>query len=559
MIKTWKILSDNHKDLLTTLLVNRGLKTKKEQEEFLHPVLPFEFTAKDVGIKEKELKTALKRIGKAIKNQEQIVVYGDYDCDGICATAIMWITLHNLGAKVLPFIPDRVEEGYGLSVSGLNNLKQKIPETKLIITVDHGIVAAEQTDYAQKKLGWDVIISDHHTLGRKIPKALAIVHTTKLAGSGVAWFLAQQIISYVNDSGQASMTSISCLDLAALGTIADLVPLQGPNRSIAKFGLEQIHQTKRIGLLALIRAAGLIKENIETYEIGYILAPRLNALGRIDNALDALRLLCTNDAVKANRLAQRLNEVNGQRQTLTEETTLHAKQITENSKQKTKLLFISHETYNQGVIGLVAGRLVEEFYLPAIVVAKGEEISKGSARSITGFNIVEAIRNFSDLLVGVGGHPMAAGFTVETKKLELLEKNLKDFAQKQIAESQLSRELKIDCELKLSELDEKIYQQIEKLRPFGMANPEPVFMCEVEAVETRLVGNTQKHLKLRVCSSKQTTDNRKQNIYDAIAFNFSILYSQIKAGDKIKLAYNLARDTWNGKDKLQLRVRDIKI
>lgn len=566
----WKILNKekpkSQKELLQILLNNRGFTTKKEVTEFLNPIKPDKLTKKDVGISALEIHKAIKIIFTAIKNNELIVVYGDYDCDGICATAILWETLYALGAKAMPYIPDRVEDGYGLSVSGLDKLKKALPEAKLIITVDHGIVAVKQTQYANK-LGLGVIITDHHTVGKKLPKALAIVHTTKLSGSGVSWFLSNQLVyNHQVSANSQKLTANSQLDLAALGTIADMVPLTFANRCIAKHGLAAINNTKRIGLLALINEAGIIKDKIGTYEIGFILAPRLNALGRIDNAMDALRLLCTKDKEKATKLANRLNLINLERQKLTEETTLHAKINSQLTTHNKKLIFISNEAYNQGVIGLAAGRLVEEFYRPTIVVSKGRVFSKASARSISGFNIVEAIRSCAELLVDVGGHPMAAGFTVETEKLVLLEEKLQHFATQNIKDEDLIKTLKVDCELPLDLLSVKIQEEIASFKPFGMQNPEPVFFCEAEIVETRLVGNSGKHLKLKIkpISKNQSSMTNNQSPisndqFNAIAFNFLNYSKMLKNGDKISLAYTIEMNEWNGERNLQLKVKDILI
>ncbi len=361
------------------------------------------------------------------------------------------------------------------------------------------------------------------------------------------------------DNGKWKIENNS-LDLAALGTIADMVPLVGANRSIAKYGLNEIQKTNRAGLLALIKEAGLIKEKIGTYEVSFVLAPRLNALGRIDNALDSLRLLCTKDEKKAKQLAMRLNEVNGERQRLTKETILHAKRrLTNNSKQITSLIFISDETYNQGVIGLVAGKLVESYYRPAIVVSQGRVFSKASARSVSGFNIVEAIRTQADLLVDVGGHPMAAGFTIETEKLEIFEQRLTEFAEKNITEDILKKQLAIDCKLDLKQMTFELFDNLEKLKPFGMKNPEPVFCSEVEVVETKIVGSNGKHLKLKVISIHYPLSTIHHPGYDAIAFNFADLVENIKPGDKIQIAYTIAKDEWNGNNRLQLKIRDIKL
>ena len=355
-----------------------------------------------------------------------MVVYADYDADGITAGAIMWETLWRLGARVMPYIPHRVDEGYGLSEKGIDAVRVEY-DPSLIITVDHGITAHAQVEYA-KKLGIEVIITDHHVKPEKLPRS-TIVHTTLLSGSGVSWFVATQMMQSQGKKGDGDQLS-ELTALAAIGTIADLLPLTGVNRSIVKFGLEMLRKTKRTGLNALIAEAGIEKKSIDTFSVSHMLAPRLNAMGRLEHAIDALRLLCTKDEMKAKLLAQKLGLTNKERQQLTIDTVTHAKDLV--PKTLKKLLFIAHETYNPGVIGLVAGRLVEEYWRPAIVLSVGAEFAKASARSIPGFNIVEAIRTCSDLLVDVGGHPMAAGFTVETKNLDKLKKRLEVLAEKEL-------------------------------------------------------------------------------------------------------------------------------
>ncbi|MEK7065564.1 MAG: single-stranded-DNA-specific exonuclease RecJ, partial [Patescibacteria group bacterium] len=408
----------------------------------------------------------------AIEKKESVVVYADYDADGITAGAIMWETLHKLGADVMPYIPHRVEEGYGLSIKGIDTVREKYNAT-LIVTVDHGITAWEKVKYAQS-LGIDVIVTDHHVKPSKLPDCL-IVHTTGISGAGVSWFVAKEL------------TPQPDLALAAIGTIADMMPLVGPNRSIAKYGLEAINKTSRVGLNALLADAGLTKGSLGTYEVSHMIAPRLNAMGRIEHALDALRLLCTGRKDKAAVLAQTLGLKNRERQQLTAETTVHALSLV--PKTTKKLIFIVHESYNQGVIGLVAGKLVEEYYLPAIVVSKGEVYSKASARSIAGFNIVEAIRSASDILVDVGGHPMAAGFTVETKNLAALQDRLEKLAAKELSEDKLTRVLRIDAEIPLEMVTEELWQKLRAFEPFGFGNPEPTFATKrVKVAEARLVG-----------------------------------------------------------------------
>lgn len=563
-MKKWKVLQESRggargaEEIVQILLKNRGFSTKKEIEEFLHPPDPYTLNPHDVGIETKQVSRAIARIKKAMKDKESVVVYADYDADGITAGAVMWETLYCLGARVMPYIPHRVEEGYGLSIKGIDAVREQF-DPSLIITVDHGITAKEKVEYAQK-LGIDVIVTDHHVKPRTLPKC-TIVHTTQLSGAGVSWFLAKELVG--SDLQKRSDPSVAeFVALAAIGTIADMVPLVGPNRSIAKYGLEGLNKTERVGLEALIRDAGLTKGALKTYDVSHTIAPRLNAMGRIEHALDALRLLCTKKEEKAHLLAQKLGLTNRERQKLTEETVLHARDLYRGQALQDqgqtpfgkKLIFVAHESYNQGVIGLVAGKLVEEFYRPTIVVAIGDGYSKASARSITGFNIVEAIRSCSDILVDVGGHPMAAGFTVETKHLGSLKKRLEDIAEKELDDNKLMKVLKIDAEIALNVISEDLWKKIQAFAPFGFGNPEPVFATRgVTTEDARLVGKDGKHLKLRI------TSHVSRVALDAIAFNLGSLYSQLKPDHPVDIAYTIDLDTWNGNKRLQLKIKDIHL
>ena len=577
----------NKEGTVKIILENRDIKTKKEIEEFLNPKLS-DVNIKSVGINRVALKKAITRIKKAIKNKEQIVVFGDYDVDGICGTAILWETLNAIGAKVMPYIPHRIDEGYGLSQKGIRNLKLKIENCKLIITVDNGIVANKAVDFANKE-GIDVIITDHHVPSKKLPNAFAIVHTTKLCGTGVAWILSETLIargpvrSFPPASAPTKDTQVravgspfssatprnfSHLELVALATVADLVPLKGANRTLLKFGLEALRRTKRIGLLELLKEAGLEKQSIGVYEIGHMIAPRLNAMGRLEYAMDSLRLLCTNNRERAEDLARLLGSTNRERQELTLQTVLHAKDYVESEKRKAKseklksLLFVSHQTYEQGVIGLVAGKLVEEFYRPSIVVSIGEKYSKASARSIGGFNIIEFIREHSSYLVDAGGHPMAAGFTVETTKLTELQKKLEDRAEFVLNKDLLIRSIKIDCELPLSAINFSLYESLQKLAPFGMGNPEPTFLSKNVSVEdVRWVGQEGKHLKLVVSSQKSDVK------LNGIAFGMGETV-KIHIGDRVDIVYTIDENEWlarrslgeggNGEKRLQLKIKALK-
>ncbi|MBU2460497.1 single-stranded-DNA-specific exonuclease RecJ [Patescibacteria group bacterium] len=561
MEKKWKILSEKKEDILQALLSNRGLTTKKDIENFLHPENPLEFIAKDVGIDSQVLKKAIARIRKAIKDKESIVVYADYDADGITAGAVLWETLYGIGARVMPYIPHREEEGYGLSVKGIDAVRQRYDPT-LIITVDHGITAGEKVAYAQS-LGMDVIITDHHVKPKKLPKCI-IVHTTEFSGAGVAWFVARELLRSTPLRSTPGVEAGELLALVAIGTIADMVPIIGVNRSIAKYGLEALNKTKRVGLEALMEDAGLEKGTLGTYSISHVLAPRINAMGRIEHALDSLRLLCTRRRDKAKILAQKLGFTNKERQEMTEEMTRNAFKCLafqgKGQALRKKLIFIADESYNQGVIGLVAGKLVEEFYRPSIVVAKSGIYSKASARSIRGFNIIEAIRSCSDLLVDAGGHPMAAGFTVETKLLKKLQKRLEIIVDRKLNTELLTRVLPIDAEIPFAVLSEKLWQGIQELQPFGFGNPEPVFATRNVLVrDARLVGKDGKHLKLRLSSNNVTIQQYNNLPVDAIAFNFGHLYGQLRREDLVDIAYSVDMNHWNGNSSLQLKIKDIRL
>lgn len=568
-MKRWQILARiknkesviRNEEIISVLLSNRGLTNKKEIEDFFNPLNPSILDPKSLGINPEEIAKAVERIEKAIKSREKVVVYGDYDADGICGSAILWETLNDLGADVLPYIPHRVEEGYGLSQKGINNILSSKPylpaeslakedaihsTPSLIITVDHGITAREGVDYA-KSNGLDVIITDHHQKPKVLPKSYATVWTDKVSGAGVAWILAKEL---TKSTRNLQPITHNHLDLVAIATIADLLPLKGYNRSLVKFGLWELNKTERPGLLALADDAGLPMGEIGVYESSFILTPRLNAAGRIDHALDSLRLLCTRKKEKAKFLAQKLSQINQERQKLTEETLLHARTLVEDSS---KLIFISYPSYNEGVIGLVAGKLTEEFWRPTIVVSEGKIHSKGSARSVNGFNIIETIRRFEKILVDCGGHPMAAGFTVKTAHLAELKERLLELAQKEIDQSQLEKILKIDCELELSDINWPFYEKLAKFSPFGNGNPEPVFLTQKAKIKNiRTVGADGKHLKLAISHEPSAIS------YNAIGFGFGEWGERLKIGDQIDLVYTLLTDAWNGEEKLQLKIKDLK-
>lgn len=538
MAKTiWKIkeknLNKKNKKWLTNILAkNRGLTSPQKLQEFLNPQLSQILVVKLSGIEK-----GVKRVIDAVKNKEKIIVYSDYDADGISATAILWETLYDLGANVMPYVPHRIKEGYGLSKVAISNLAKE--GINLIITVDHGVTAVKQVEHAQK-LGIDVVITDHHTLPPKLPESCALVHTLSLCGAGVSWRFAWEIIKRLNPAYKEKL--LEKLELAALATIADLVPLLSGSRAIVKIGLEKLASTKRPGIKALINSAH-IAGSIGTYEIGHILAPRINAMGRIEHGLDSLRLLCAKNQDQANNLAQLLSKTNTKRQDLTTKAISHATTMV---TQNMVIGVIANEDWHEGVIGLVASRLVETYKKPMIVISKGEVYSKGSARSIPGFNIVEAIRASSEFLLDAGGHPMAAGFTIETRHIEAFSQKINKHSKNLITEDLLTPFIEIECELEKSDVTKNSLEQIKLFEPYGIANPEPVFLTKKMLVEdVRAVGQANNHLKLQVDG------------FSAIGFNMGQIAAQIRPGYFVDLVYTLSEDKYTGNGQIQLKIKDL--
>lgn len=554
--KKWKILNKLPKekkkvtsdDIIDTLLKGRGITTAEEKKEFFNPVLPEKITLRTLGLNKIVIEKGIARIKKAKKNKEKIIVYGDYDADGITGTAILWETLYAFGVDTMPYIPDRFTEGYGLNPETITKLKIDHPNLGLIISVDNGIVANKAVSKANK-LGIDVIITDHHKKGKTIPKALALIHTTKIGGSALAWVFAREIRKKLKIS-ESKFQVGDGLDLAAIGTIADQIPLLGPNRSFVKYGLTALNKTIRPGLLALFKEASVKRGAIGTYTIGYIVAPRINAMGRIQHAMGALRLLCTKNAAQAEEFAHFLGKTNSERQKIVEEVTTHAKNAVTETMETS--IVIIHESYHEGVIGLAASRLVEKYYRPTIVISQGEEISKASARSIQGFNMIDTLQKLDKLLIEVGGHPMAAGFSIKTSNVDKFTKAFDKETKLALNEELLRRRLEIDLELNFNMLSKKLAETLSTFEPTGSGNSAPVFVTNgVTVVDARAVGKTGTHLKLRL--------QENEKVLDAIAFGFGHLSPKLAPGSLIDIAYNLEENEWNETVNLQLKAKDIKI
>lgn len=538
-------------EIVNILLRNRGIKTEKERKEFFNPPDPKKFDAREIGINKIQLKRAVQRIKQAVGSGEKIIVYGDYDVDGICATAILWETLFALGANILPYIPSRFTEGYGLNEKSIKKLKKDDPELGLIITVDHGIVAHKKIDFA-KTLGVDVIVTDHHEPGKTKPEACMVVHTTKISGSAVVWMLAKEI----NENFKLKTENLNDhLSLVALGTVADVLPVVGVNRSFVVHGLKELRITDRPGIKAICEEASIKQKEIDTYHIGFIIGPRLNAAGRIEHAMDSLRLLCVKKTAQAKELALKLGRVNRLRQ---EKTNVAVGHIEENfslvwkEKGVPKLLFVEHESYEEGIIGVVAGKLAEKYYRPAIVVSRGDEFSKASARSISGVNIVEMIKGVGEeFFVGVGGHKMAAGFTIRTEQIKVLKEHLFTISEEMIKDADLIRKVRVDYDLEFGDLSGFLYRELQKFTPYGFGNLEPTFRTkEVLVEDARLVGKDNSHLKLRLAKSESI---------DAIGFGMGEWYTKLSPEKPVDIIYSIIMDTWNGGNKLELKIKDIQI
>ncbi|MDO8619306.1 MAG: single-stranded-DNA-specific exonuclease RecJ [Candidatus Daviesbacteria bacterium] len=522
----WKIPSPAS-DLLTQLLSNRGIKTKEDIEQFFNPKLE----NYDSDLQIPHIDRARTRILQAIRKEDLIFVSGDYDVDGICGAAVLYLGLTLAGAKVLPYIPHREREGYGLSKIGLDFAKES--GAKLVISVDCGIVNFEESDYA-KTLGLDLIITDHHQpLKGKKPAAEVIVHSTKICGTAVAWCLVKSLISKeeAND----------LLDLVAIATVADMMPMLGVNRALVKEGLKYLNKTTRVGLLALINESGLNVGAIGSYEIGHILAPRLNAAGRLESAMDSLRLICTKNKLKAIELARKLGEINIQRKELTQ-SALESARLKIKIEDKIHVLW--DESWNPGIIGLVAGRVADETGRPTIAMAVGEVHAKGSARSVNGLNIVEMIRECSDILVAVGGHPGAAGFTIESKKIVEFKERM-TVLMKDVIEQE--KNLEVEAEVESRNLSLGLAKKIAEFAPFGLGNPEPLLVTpNLKLSNLRTVGGD-KHLK------------GKADGIDFIAFGKGDLKEILGEGTDVSVVYNLEIDGFNGIEKPQLKVKDLKL
>ncbi|HPA33234.1 MAG TPA: single-stranded-DNA-specific exonuclease RecJ [Anaerolineaceae bacterium] len=528
------------------ILYNRGCLDADSAERYLRaqPVMydPFQM----IGMED-----AVARILSAISMGEEIVVYGDYDVDGVTATALLVQVLQQMGGKARAYIPNRFDEGYGLNNEALDVLAQE--QVRLVITVDCSIRSPVEAEHA-RSCGMDMIITDHHHPKDEIPNAWAVICPRQegdpypdknLAGVGLAFKLAQALLLRHPVEG---VSAEDWLDLVALGTVADLVPLVGENRGLVRAGLRILRMGRRQGVLSLAQAAGLNPERLTAGDISFGLAPRLNAAGRLESALAAFAILMSTDPMEAGPLAQKLDDQNRQRQKITQEIQLAA-ELMAAEEVSPHLIFAVHPEFNSGVVGLAASRLVEAYYRPAIVGQIGEETTRASCRSIPIFHITKALDECADLLVRHGGHAMAAGFTVSNHQLEELRVRLQAIAERELADQELVPSLRADIELPLSEIRPSLLPYLDQLQPTGTNNPEAVFVARnLWVTNSRTVGAEKKHLKLTVTDGSIT--------YDAIAFRQGHWQDQMP--ESVDLMFTFEKNNFQGREYLQLNVKDIQ-
>lgn len=538
------------------ILWQRGYQKKEEIENFLNP------KAKDLFLPSllPDIEKALERIEEAIRKGEKILIFGDYDVDGITATALLFSTLKKIGACVNFYIPHREKEGYGLSDTAI--LYAKSHGYKLLITVDCGSNDFSLLNFA-KKLKLDVIVCDHHEIQESQNCAFAFINPKRkdsnypfreLAGVGVAFKLSWALLQTFNFNKE---DLIENLDLVCLGTICDIVPLVGENRILAKLGINYLNKRKRLGLNYLIKETGLKNKEITSYDISFIIGPRLNASGRITHAEKAVRLLTTNNEEEAKRLSEELERDNKKRQLIEEKILKEAKEIIKKEeKDKKPIILLGKEGWHEGVIGICASKIVDEFYKPTILFSIGESYAKGSGRSIPYFPLFEVIKANNKYLLKFGGHKYACGLLLKKRELKIFEESLIDYIEKNIDKEIYQRKIYIDCELNLNEINYELLNYLKKFEPFGIENPSPTFLTKnLEVVGfPRVVA--EKHLKFKVRQKKE-----EKEAWEVIVFNEAekILKLAVGKEDYLNLVYTFDEDSFFGKKKIVLYAKDIFI
>ena len=562
MIKKWIIEENNNEKieyikekfelnhLTAKILSNRNILGKEmdynDIRKFLNPTRndfydPFLLP---------DMEKAIDRIEEAITKNEKILIYGDYDADGITSTTLLTKFFKDIGINVENYIPNRLTEGYGLNNKAIDKIKEK--ETKLIITVDCGITSIKEIEYA-KKLGIDVIITDHHEPSEEIPKAIAIIDAKRknnkypfnqLAGCGIAFKLTQALSIKRNLNENIYLKN---LDIVAIGTISDLVPIVDENRVIVKLGLMLLKQTKNIGLKLLLKKSQ-IKE-IDSTSISFGITPRINAAGRLGNQYDSLELFITENYEKAENLAEKLNSYNLERQKIGNK--IYEEALLQLKDKENNCIILGKENWHHGIIGIVSSKITEKFYKPSILVCFEGEKAIGSGRSIEGFDLYKAISSSKQYLSAVGGHTMACGLSLLKKDFEKFKSSVEKYTNEKLDLSKQEQKIIIDYIIKDYDLEIDKIKELSILKPYREQNPEPIIMYQnLEIIGIRTLSEN-KHIKLLL----KNKDNVK---IDVIGFNLGELAEIYKIGDKINIIGNIEINTFNGKDTIQIRLIDIK-
>lgn len=558
MLKKWQIYETNEEEieeltnkykinkLLATILSNRGINKKEDIDLFLYPKRNDFHNPYDMPDMEK----AVERIIKAKENNEKIIIYGDYDVDGITSITVLKSFLKDIGIEASYYIPNRLNEGYGLNIPAVEKIAGE--GYNLMITVDCGITCIEEINKANE-LGMDVIVTDHHEVGDSLPNAIAVVDCKRkdnkykcrdLAGVGVAFKLSQALAMKL---GIEEKEYLKYLDIVCIGTISDIVPLVDENRVISKLGLMLVNQTKNIGLKAILNISGY--KNIDSTAVSFGIAPRLNACGRMGHADEALKLFLSNNINEVNEIANQLNEYNKIRQNIEKSIYEDAiKQIEEKNLENNKTIVVSGKEWHHGVIGIVSSKITEMFFKPSILLCLEDGLAKGSGRSVPGFDLHEALLKCQNSLEKFGGHAMAVGLTLKEKSIPEFNKKLEEVAEEAHIED-IVPVIKIDAKINLNEVTKEMVESLKMLEPFGEANKMPVFVYKNLKIDSIRALSEGKHLKLTL---------KDQNvIVNAIGFNMGNLAEDYRIGDKIDAVGTLEINSFNGVDSIQINLKDI--
>ncbi|MGD0582890.1 MAG: single-stranded-DNA-specific exonuclease RecJ [Bacteroidales bacterium] len=540
---------------LANLMVQRNINSKGEADSFFRPSLDYlhdPFLMKDMNV-------AVDRISSAINKNEKILVYGDYDVDGTTAVALMYSFLKKQYSNVLYYIPDRYKEGYGISYIGLDYACEN--KCRLVIALDCGIKAVEKVKYARSK-GLDVIICDHHYPGGEIPKALAVLDPKQplcsypykeLSGCGVGFKLIQ---AFARVHGIAFSEISNYLDLVAVSIASDIVPITGENRVMAYYGLKQLNDSPRTGLKEIIKESEVHKE-LAVEDIVFKIGPRINAAGRMETGSKAVELLVSNDSKIAAEISREISSFNNERRSVDRSITTEAmRMISEDTRSvNSKTTVLYNPLWRKGVIGIVASRLIETYYRPTVILTESNGFATGSARSVQGYDLYQAIEACSDLLESFGGHMFAAGLTLKKENIQSFREKFEEYVTNTITEEQLVPQVLIDEELSFSEINEDFYRGLNRFQPFGPDNMSPVFVSShvFDSGSGRMVGSSGEHLKLDLCQESTGTKT-----FPAIAFGQANHFEYIKSGKPIDICYSIEINEFKGTRNLQFNVKDIR-